>query len=125
MTGSAAGLVMGATPAGSVPPLAHWVTVGRSRLRLGLDVDDAFATGEPVSVRAKPEDEGGTLRAAVADAVTGELRAQAPLRPDVDGWWSAQLGPFAEGSYRVTVWGDGAVEPVSDVFAVLHERPAR
>jgi len=95
------------------------------RFRLGLDVDDAFATGEPVSVRAKPEDEGGTLRAAVADAVTGELRAQAPLRPDVGGWCSAQLGPFAEGSYRVTVWGDGAVEPVSDVFAVLHECPAR
>jgi Lecithin:cholesterol acyltransferase len=95
------------------------------RLRLGLDVDDAFATGEPVSVRAKPEDEGGTLHAAVADTVIGQLRAQAPLRPDVGGWWSAQLGPFAQGSYRVTVWGDGAVEPVSDVFAVLHERPAR
>jgi hypothetical protein len=64
-------------------------------------------------------------RSGGADAVTGDLRAQASLRPDVGGWWSAQLGPFAEGSYRVTVWGDGAVEPVSDVFAVLHERPAR
>ena len=76
-------------------------------------------------VRARPEEEGGALHAAVADAVTGELHAQVPLQPDLGGWWSAQLGPFAQGSHRVTVWGDGAVEPVSDVFAVLHEHPAR
>jgi len=38
-----------------------------------------------VLVRARPEEEGGALHAAVADAVTGELRAQAPLQPDLGG----------------------------------------
>jgi hypothetical protein len=35
------------------------------------------------------------------------------------GWWQAELGPRSEGAYRVVVGGEGAVDPVSDVFAVV------
>jgi pimeloyl-ACP methyl ester carboxylesterase len=88
-------------------------------IRLRLDIDDVFTTTEPVTVRAKAEDERVGLRAIVVDTSTGRLAAQAPLTPSVEGWNSAELGPLAEGNYRVTVGGDGAVDPVSDVFAIL------
>jgi hypothetical protein len=94
-------------------------------IRLSLDVDDAFATGEPVTVRAKAEDEAVALTAVVVNTLTGELSEQARLRPTTDGWCSAELHPLAEGTYRVTVAGKGAVDPVSDVFAVLKGSPAQ
>jgi hypothetical protein len=92
-------------------------------IRLSLDVDDAFATGEPVTIRAKAEDETVALTAVVVNTITGELADQARLRPTTEGWCSAEFQPLAEGTYRVTVAGEGAVDLVSDVFAVLRETP--
>jgi pimeloyl-ACP methyl ester carboxylesterase len=88
-------------------------------VRLSLEVDDVFTAAEPVTVRAKAEDERTGLRAVVVETTTGELAARTPLTPSAGGWNSVNLGPLAQGTYRVTVTGEGLVDPVSDVFAVL------
>ncbi len=89
---------------------------------LSLDIDDLQSTGEPVLVRALPErapDEG--LVAVVADVDSGQERARQALARRDDGWHEAELGPLSEGAYRLTVFGTGAVDPVTDLVTVLDE----
>jgi Lecithin:cholesterol acyltransferase len=88
---------------------------------ISLDVEDAYLTGEPVAVRAQPEAEWATLTAAVMDVGTGQEVAVTALRPGSEGWHEAELGPFAEGTYRLTVRGGGDISSVTDVFAVFGE----
>ena len=89
---------------------------------LALDVDDLASAAEPVRVRARPEREPDTALSAVAvDVETGEVRARQRLAPGDDGWHEAELGLLPEGVYRVTVFGQGTVEPVSDLVTVLGE----
>ena len=93
---------------------------------LSLELDDVYATGEPINVRAKPEREqpaGEPLLAIVDEAARapGDRAAEvmrSPLRAGNDGWHKAELPPLASGTYRLTVLGSGTVEPVSDVFLV-------
>ncbi len=46
----------------------------------------------------------------------------ATLRRDPDGAHSAELASLPPGSYRVTVSGGRALEPVEDVLVVVRER---
>lgn len=93
---------------------------------LSLDVEDVYETGEPVTIKARPEREPTDgLLAVVEDASQPpdserpvEL-ARAPLRADGDGWHSVEIPPLPDGAYRVTVLGSGMIEPVADVFAVV------
>ena len=41
------------------------------------------------------------------------------------GWRSLEIAPLPPGSYRLTVAGESAVEPVSDVFVVIGEAEPR
>jgi hypothetical protein len=43
------------------------------------------------------------------------------LTPADEGWYEAELGPLPEGVYRVTAYGEGLVEPVTDLVTVLAE----
>ena len=87
---------------------------------LALDVEDAFLAGEPMTVRARSEaDVEGPLPALVVDVESREPVARATLAPADGDWQAAEVGPFPEGAYRVTVFGEGIVEPVTDVFAVF------
>ncbi len=87
---------------------------------LSLDVDDLYSTADPVRVGARPEREAtGELLAVAVDVETGEERARQVLAPGDDGWHEAELGPLPEGVYRVTAFGEGAVEPVTDLVTVL------
>jgi pimeloyl-ACP methyl ester carboxylesterase len=89
---------------------------------VSLDVDDLYADSEPVVVRARPErDPDGELIAVAVDVETDEERARQPLVARDDGWYDAELGPLPEGVYRVTAFGEGTVEPVSDLVSVLGE----
>jgi hypothetical protein len=89
---------------------------------LALDVDDLYTPTEPVLVRAEPEHEppNGLLAVAV-DVETRQERARQPLTRGDDGWYEAELGPLPEGVYRVTAFGAGTVEPVTDLVTVLAE----
>jgi pimeloyl-ACP methyl ester carboxylesterase len=89
---------------------------------LSLDVDDVYAPAHPVVVRAQPDAESVEELVAVAvDVETGEERARQPLTRRDDGWYEAELGPLPEGVYRVTAFGPGPVEPVTDLVTVLAE----
>ena len=95
-------------------------------LNLSLDVDDVYEVGEPITVRARPErDTDEPLLAVVEDAARGpdderpDEVARATLRESDEGWHSGEIAPLPEGAYRVTVFGGGMVEPVTDVLAVV------
>jgi pimeloyl-ACP methyl ester carboxylesterase len=89
---------------------------------LGLELDDAYQTDEPVPVRVHPEEEPAeSLLVQVRDAETNEEVARETLTPADDGWHEAELRPLQEGAYRLTAFGSGRVEPVTDLFVVLGE----
>ena len=93
---------------------------------LSLDVDDLYSPADPVRVRARPEREvTGELLAVALDAESGEERTRQALASGDDGWYEAELGPLPEGLYRVTVFGQGAVEPVTDLVTVLADSTVR
>jgi hypothetical protein len=89
-------------------------------LDLSLDVDDLFSPADPILVRALPERETTSALFAIAvETETDEVRAKATLAPGDEGWHQAELGPLPEGVYRVTAYGEGLVEPVTDLVTVL------
>lgn len=89
---------------------------------LGLELDDVYQTGEPVQVHVRPEEEPAeSLLVQVFDAETDQEVARETMRPAEDGWHEAELRPLQEGAYRLTAFGSGRVEPVTDIFVVLAE----
>lgn len=86
---------------------------------LSLDVEDVYSPTEPVRVRVKPEREAGTLVAAAVDTETGKVSERRTLDPGEEGWHEAELGPLPAGVYRVTAFGEGPVESVTDLVSVL------
>jgi hypothetical protein len=89
---------------------------------LSLDVDDLYSTVDPIRVKVQPERETtGALLAIAVDAETGEERARQTLAPADDGWYEAEPGLLPKGVYRVTAYGSGRVEPVTDLITVLTE----
>jgi len=89
---------------------------------LSLDVDDLYSAAGPLLVRVRPEREAtGELLTVAVEAETGEERARQTLAPRDDGWYETELGPLREGVYRVTAFGEGPVEPVTDLVTVLED----
>lgn len=89
------------------------------KIGLSLDVEDTYAPSEPVSVRAKPQgDPGGAIVAIAQNVETGEETERQQLVEGDEGWYTAELGPLPEGSYRITALG-ASVEPVTDLVTVL------
>ncbi len=87
---------------------------------ISLDLDDAYRTDEPVTLRALPERQFATLTAEVRETTTGRPVAVAALREAPDGWHQVELGALPAGAYRVRVGaGEDGVQPVTDVFVVL------
>jgi pimeloyl-ACP methyl ester carboxylesterase len=89
--------------------------------RLSLDLDDAYGVGQPVEIRVRPEDPSADLTASVLDTATGETVARASIAPTTAEWRRAELAPLPAGTYRITVRGEGPVDPVTDVFVVVGE----
>jgi pimeloyl-ACP methyl ester carboxylesterase len=85
---------------------------------LGLDLEDAYATDEPVAIRVRSEDESADLAAAVVDTETGRSVAATSLPPGFDEWREAEIPPIPAGTYRLAVSGGPLVQPVTDVFVV-------
>ena len=88
---------------------------------ISLDLADAYLAGAPVTVRALPEVEWAVLTVKVVDVATGTEMPAVQMRTGAEGWQEAEVGPFLEGTYRLTVRGEGDINPVTDVFAVFNE----
>jgi hypothetical protein len=86
---------------------------------LSLDVGDLYSPTEPIRVRVRPDSDATGLLVVAIDAETGEVQGRQTMAPGNDGWHETELGPFPEGVYRVTAFGDGPVEPVTDLVTVL------
>jgi hypothetical protein len=97
---------------------AFRAAVGR-KARLSLDIHDAYAAGEPVSVRVQPDHPNLKIVARVASADTGRTVARAQLAPRDDGWHQAEVRPLKPGVYRLTVSAGARAEPAADIFAVF------
>ena len=83
---------------------------------LGLNVQDVYAAG-PVDIEVKMSGPV-SLEATVFDAATARVVRQAPLRPVAERHAHASIA-LPIGAYRVTIWGDNNVSPVTDTFLVI------
>jgi pimeloyl-ACP methyl ester carboxylesterase len=88
--------------------------------RLSLDIDDAYAVGEPVTVRVRPEWESVTLAVTVTRSDDDSVLARTSLPPTDEEWRRATFEPLTPGAFRVTVEGAG-MEPVHDIFVITGE----
>ena len=87
--------------------------------RVAVEIDDAFGTSEPVTLRARSEGDND-LSITIVNVATGQAVAHATPESGLGEWREAEFPPLPEGTYRVTVSDlDGDAEPVSDVFVVL------
>jgi hypothetical protein len=87
--------------------------------RIGLAIDDAYGTDEPITLRARSEGHN-PLSATIVDIKTNQVVATTIPERGLGDWQEAEFAPLAEGLYRVKVTdANGAAEPVTDVFAVL------
>jgi hypothetical protein len=85
---------------------------------LSVDIDDSYAATEPVLVKARPSEEPVELTADVLNIDDGRAWSQ-PLTRNGDEWHRTEFNLLPPGVYRLTVRGQFAVQPVSDVFAVF------
>jgi len=83
-----------------------------------LEVDDLYADGEPIQVRARPAAPDTPLSATIWRSGEADPVARLSLSAGDDGWQSATTGPLDEGAYRVIVGGAG-VQAAEDAFAVV------
>ena len=86
----------------------------------GLELDDAFGPGEPITFRFRAADPMASLTAVVTSA---DMRVEvARLELGVAGDWRAgEVAPPPPGAYRLSLAGEG-VEPVTDTFVVVGEQ---
>ncbi len=84
-------------------------------------VDDLYSTSERVIMGAQC-DVATTLTVSVINTATGAEVARASLSiTDAGGRGETAVGPFPEGTYRVTVRGGDNVKSATDVFLVVGE----
>lgn len=87
--------------------------------RIAVQIDDAYGTDEPITLRARSEGHN-ELAVTIVNVETNQVVASATAERGLGEWQEAEFAPLSEGLYRVTVSDvNGAAEPVSDVFAVL------
>jgi len=88
------------------------------QVRLSVKLDDAYSTKEPVRLCARPDVETPTLDAIVTNIEHAQSKRILTLKITGDGWYEAESEPLTAGAYRVTVYGDTRVVPVTDIFLV-------
>jgi pimeloyl-ACP methyl ester carboxylesterase len=91
---------------------------------ISLDLDDAYAAGESIELRARLINASGspTLEAQLESIDSAAVRASYPFWPEDDAW-RLSVPYLPAGLYRVTVGtratGSNAPSPVHDVFEVV------
>jgi hypothetical protein len=92
--------------------------------RIGLDIDDAFQTDEPILLQARSE-AVMDLTAQIVNADSGELVRSGDLTKNLGEWQKGEFAPLPAGMYRIKVAEkDGMAEPVSDIFLVSTSKNA-
>jgi pimeloyl-ACP methyl ester carboxylesterase len=89
--------------------------------KVGLDVEDAYWTDEPITIHALPDRPGLELHVTIADASSGQTVVSEPFHLAQEGEQEATIAPLPAGVYRATISGEGNVERAEDIFAVFDE----
>jgi pimeloyl-ACP methyl ester carboxylesterase len=84
----------------------------------GVDVDDLYPDGEPISVHVTLLEEVPPIAARLVDPTSGEMLGQQPLEPSEDGDLHTSLPGQPPGVYKLVVDGPG-VAPVEDLVCVV------
>jgi hypothetical protein len=87
-------------------------------VRLSVRLDDAYPPGQPVTIRARPDDVGSALQATVTSVRDASISRVIPLTPGPEGWHAGATELLPPDTYRVTVYGDARVLPVTDIVLV-------
>ena len=90
----------------------------KSKVRVALEVEDIFFAGEPVLVRARPNQDDVQLNATLTGSSEDLPVITVPLIPIDAEWLGVEFAPPTAGVYRVTVSGTN-VETVEDSLVVL------
>jgi pimeloyl-ACP methyl ester carboxylesterase len=90
----------------------------KPKIRVALEVKDIFLAGEPVIVRARPNQGDVQLNATLTGSSEDLPAITVPLIPIDAEWLGVEFAPPTAGVYRVTVNGTN-VETVEDSLVVL------
>lgn len=105
--------------------LGPFKAVAPTRVQLGLDVDDAYWSNQDVTFTVTPSRPGSqVLRAVAENCADGAVRDAVGLLATSTGMVRGRLKPLEPGVYRLRIIGNGAVNPVSDVFTVFDRATA-
>jgi hypothetical protein len=88
-----------------------------SQSAVSMTVDDAYAAGEPITIRSRYHNDTVQLTAVIANVHTGLEVARQRMHAGANNEQEAEFAPLPEGTYRITV-SDHSVDSVSDVFIV-------
>jgi pimeloyl-ACP methyl ester carboxylesterase len=89
----------------------------RPTVSLAVGLDDAYEESEPVVITARPDAPVKGLQAQITNLESSAKRI-VTLMPNDDGRHIGEIPPLSAGTYRVVVYGDTRVQPVTDVFLV-------
>ncbi len=87
----------------------------------GLQIDDVFASDEPVTATVTSDDPSSAIDAVVHDVATGTAVVESRVEADGDGAYRIEWRPLPPGDYRLTVSStapDSDREPVHSLFIV-------
>jgi hypothetical protein len=87
-------------------------------VQLSVQLDDAYSLDEPVRLRARSDQIEPPPLSARITSIENMSTQTVKLTPAADGWHEVETPPLSAGTYRVTVYGDVRVQPVTDVFTV-------
>ncbi|MBV9483563.1 MAG: hypothetical protein JO249_22850 [Acidobacteria bacterium] len=88
-------------------------------VQLTVQMDDAYTEDEPVRIMARGDAEDTPRLSGIFTRLEdGKPAAPLNFTAAEDGWQKLDAGPLERGTYRVTVYGDARVRPVTDVFLV-------
>ncbi|MGW8379389.1 hypothetical protein [Streptomyces sp. ODS28] len=87
--------------------------------RVALDVDELFAAGEPVRVRARCDSPGTRLSAHLEDAASRVVVERRTLGQVGQEWREFEMEAPPPGDYRLVLSGRADVDRVSEVFTVV------
>jgi hypothetical protein len=77
----------------------------------GLEIDDVFASDEPVAATVTSDDPPPAVDAVVVDVATGRAVLESRVEVDGDGAYRVEWPPLPPADYRLTV---SATDPGTD-----------
>jgi pimeloyl-ACP methyl ester carboxylesterase len=87
----------------------------------GLEIDDVFASDEPITAMVAADDPASAVNAVVVDVATGRAVLESRIEADGDGAYRAAWAPLPPADYRLTISAadqDSDRLPVHSLFVV-------